>query len=278
MKDALQIVAGLVTPLIAIVAVYIAVQQHNAQRDKLRLDLYEKRLTVFNATMNLLASVDSHAVADGGAIYRFITDTANARFLFGVEMEKYLDSVGTAVRQQRKLHARVVSEQKEGKTDTVKEEYEALDRLLAETERVKERFQPYLGFPVRASTESQSIEQIFFRLMILAAVVSFLALGAATLATRERAKQAREAGRTFREIVVERERVCDSTPQSTLCDATSIGEYRKGMRESYEAGGELSSQADRLFMLALAVPLGCILAFYAGRWVVTAKVRPFRPA
>jgi len=222
MKDALQIVAGLLTPLIAIVALYIAVQQHNVQRDKLRFDLYEKRLAVFNATMNLLASVETHAVADAGAIYRFIADTANVRFLFGVEMEKYLESVGSAVRQRRKLHLRVVKEQKEGKTDTVNQEYEALERLLGETERAKERFQPYLGFPVRAATESQSIERIFFRLMIFVAVVSALGLGAAAIATQQQSKRAHETGITYFDIIKKREQVCDSTPQSLLCDASTI--------------------------------------------------------
>src|SRR5688572_2839994 len=126
MRDVLQIVAGLLTPFIAIVALYIAVQQHNVQRDKLRLDLYEKRLAVFNATMNLLASVESDAVASGAALYRFITETANARFLFGVDMEKYLNHLGSAVRQQRKLHLQTVKALSEGKTDRVHTESEAL--------------------------------------------------------------------------------------------------------------------------------------------------------
>lgn len=276
MKDTLQVVSLLFTPLIAILALYIAVQQHSIQRDKLRLDLYEKRLAVFEATMNLLATVQSDIVPSREAIYRFISGTANARFLFGPDMEEYLDTLGSKVMVHRSLYDRMVKEQKEGKTDSVNEETESLKALIAETEKAKESFQPYLGFAVRASGDSGNYEAIFFRLMLVAVVVSALGFGAVGITTWQRSKGAREAGRTFNEIVVKREQVCDSAPQSLLCDAEQIKEYRKGVNESFEAWSDLRSQSDRSLTLAWAVPLACVLAFYAGRWVVTAKFGPLR--
>ncbi len=56
-KDIIQLLSFCLTPLIAIIAVYIAYQQYNTNRQKLRLDLYDKRFKVFLGLQSLLIHI-----------------------------------------------------------------------------------------------------------------------------------------------------------------------------------------------------------------------------
>lgn len=47
MEVLVKILSGLLTPTIAIIAVYIAYQQYRINRNKLKLELYEKRYTMY---------------------------------------------------------------------------------------------------------------------------------------------------------------------------------------------------------------------------------------
>ena len=53
----IEISKGLLTPAIGLVAIYIAWQQWNTNRNKLKLDLFEKRFSVFQSTRTFLSSV-----------------------------------------------------------------------------------------------------------------------------------------------------------------------------------------------------------------------------
>ncbi len=64
MKELIEIFSGLLTPTIAIIAVYIAYQQLKTNRYRVRLNLYDKRFKVFRGLMDLLA----HIMREGNVI------------------------------------------------------------------------------------------------------------------------------------------------------------------------------------------------------------------
>lgn len=64
MKELIEVFSGLLQPTIAIIAVYIAYQQYKTGRDRVRLDLYDKRFMVFDGLMDLLA----HIMREGNVI------------------------------------------------------------------------------------------------------------------------------------------------------------------------------------------------------------------
>ena len=53
-----QIMQALLTPLIAIIATYIAYQQWNTNKLKLKLDRYERRLRVYQKIVELVSKFD----------------------------------------------------------------------------------------------------------------------------------------------------------------------------------------------------------------------------
>jgi hypothetical protein len=93
MKELIEIFSGLLTPTIAIIAVYIAYQQLKTNRDRVRLNLYDKRFKVFRGLMDLLAHIMREGNVTDEALYKFNADTNEARFIFDKEIPDYLQTI-----------------------------------------------------------------------------------------------------------------------------------------------------------------------------------------
>ncbi len=81
------------TPLIAIIAVYIAWQQWQTSKKKLCFDLYEKRPAIFSALMEFLAIVVRDLKVTPAELFKFRDAVYHAEFIFGKEIRLYLDEV-----------------------------------------------------------------------------------------------------------------------------------------------------------------------------------------
>jgi hypothetical protein len=90
---ALQILQALLTPLIASIAVYIAWQQWQANKLKLVLDRYDRRLRVYENVVALLLLVQRDFKPQIMELQKFRRDTAEADFLFEPEISTYLDEI-----------------------------------------------------------------------------------------------------------------------------------------------------------------------------------------
>lgn len=102
-----RVSSALLTPLIAVLATLIALQQsrtaaratniaseqQKTNRNHFRLALLEKRLTVFNGAGNLIATVMTNARIGPDGLGKFLVDTREAAFLFGPDITAYLDEL-----------------------------------------------------------------------------------------------------------------------------------------------------------------------------------------
>jgi hypothetical protein len=89
-----RILAALLTPVIAIVATYIAFQQYQTNRRQHRLALFEKRMAVFTSTMNMIgAVVRAGRVENLEQLFKLIQETRDHEFLFGPEIGEYITEV-----------------------------------------------------------------------------------------------------------------------------------------------------------------------------------------
>jgi hypothetical protein len=87
----LQIFQGLLTPVIGAVAVYIAWQQWQTNKQKSVLDRYDRR--VYRYVVGFLTLVLRDFKVEAKDIVQFRSQTAEADFLFGPEILDYLDEV-----------------------------------------------------------------------------------------------------------------------------------------------------------------------------------------
>jgi hypothetical protein len=81
-KDIVDILSALLTPLIAVIMVYIAYQQFRINRFRLRYELYEHRLAVFKAVRSFLSDILREGKTDFQRVTQFYADVAEADFLF----------------------------------------------------------------------------------------------------------------------------------------------------------------------------------------------------
>lgn len=87
-----EVLKGMLTPLIAIIATYVAWQQWKTNKQKLDLERYERRLRVYNEVIGFLSLFPTKNVS----IYelsKFRAATAEADFLFGPEIPEYIDEI-----------------------------------------------------------------------------------------------------------------------------------------------------------------------------------------
>jgi hypothetical protein len=92
-EQIIEISKSLLTPLIAIVATYIAWQQWRTNKQKLNLERYERRLRVYEEVIKILSIILRDANASIEDLLKFRTSVSEADFLFGSEIPAYIDEI-----------------------------------------------------------------------------------------------------------------------------------------------------------------------------------------
>lgn len=89
-----ELLLGLVAPLVALLSAWLGYRVGNDQtkieRQKLRHDLYDRRMTIVRATMEFIAGIVREGNTDWPKIVEFNRATQESFFLFGAEMHGYL--------------------------------------------------------------------------------------------------------------------------------------------------------------------------------------------
>ena len=81
------------TPLIAIIATYIAIAQFAINRRQYRLALFEQRMAIFNPTAKFIAAIVQTANVTLDECMQFIRETKDHEFLFGKEVGDFITEV-----------------------------------------------------------------------------------------------------------------------------------------------------------------------------------------
>jgi hypothetical protein len=84
---------GLLTPVIAIIAVYIAYQQWRVNERKLKFDQYARMLRIYEEVVGILTLVNRDFNPEYSELRKFRASTAEADFLFAPEISAYLDEI-----------------------------------------------------------------------------------------------------------------------------------------------------------------------------------------
>lgn len=85
--------AALLTPTIAIFGASIAYRQWRTAQNKLKLDLFERRLFVYEAARDYLGSIYTSGKTSPEAEFKFLSGTRGAKWLFDDTVVQYLDKV-----------------------------------------------------------------------------------------------------------------------------------------------------------------------------------------
>jgi len=144
-----EISKSLLTPLIAIVAVYIAWQQAITSRQKLNLDRYDRRLRIYEEVRKVLSIILRDAKANTDDLLKFRVSTSEADFLFGPEVPRYIDEIyrrGLNLWRWTQEYRDLSQEHVEGydHNKVVDEMHKELTWLTDQFEPAKQKFKKYL--------------------------------------------------------------------------------------------------------------------------------------
>jgi hypothetical protein len=92
-EELVKVLSACLTPVIAVVTAYIAWQQHKTNQNQFRWALFERRMKVFNATGELIATVLRKSRTEDDDLKQFLMATREREFLFGSDIATYLDTV-----------------------------------------------------------------------------------------------------------------------------------------------------------------------------------------
>lgn len=101
----IDVFSALLTPLIALIAVYIAYQQWQTNRRKLELELYDGRLRVYQTVAQFVSNVVADASLEQQDLSDLWRNTAEADFLFGSDVRDYLKELTAHAIKLRKWNS-----------------------------------------------------------------------------------------------------------------------------------------------------------------------------
>lgn len=84
---------GLLTPIIAVIAAFIAYKQWYTNAQKLKLDLFNRRFRVYEETIKILRLILRNLKPNQADLQNFYEATLEADFLFKPEVRQYLDEI-----------------------------------------------------------------------------------------------------------------------------------------------------------------------------------------
>ena len=148
-KQIVEISKALLTPLIAMVTVYIAWQQWKTNRQKLNLDRYDRRLHVYEEVRRILSIIGRDGKVSTEDLFKFYTSVSEADFLLGPEIRKYIDEIYSHCTKLGRWNAEYRDRTQEKPEDydhgnVVDEKRKELKWLIDQFGPAKEIFRKYL--------------------------------------------------------------------------------------------------------------------------------------
>jgi len=143
--------------IISISLAYIAYQNYLIvkasffiQKDKLRLDLFDKRYRIFRALQDLLSVFIPTGTFTRKDLNKFTNDSSDAEFLFGKDIKIYVDEINQKVLKLIHLNERLANPvlETEKKNSAIKEIAELESWFMNQLTDSKNLFKKYLHFSI----------------------------------------------------------------------------------------------------------------------------------
>lgn len=146
--EIVKILSAVLTPLVAVFVSYIAWQQHRTNKEKLKLDLFDKRFDVYDATKKYLSKITAEGNVSNDDLADFLIATNKSYFLFGQDIEKYLNElylkgVDLNYTQKQIRSGRLIDE---ANTKVVEKDHETFTWLTDQLTKSKSVFGKYMRF------------------------------------------------------------------------------------------------------------------------------------
>lgn len=146
-KGWIEILSSLLTPVIAIITFYIAYQQYQINKNKFRLEAYERKLKIYNAVQKFLNEILRDATTNYISCSEYYSNTAENSFLLNKQIQNKIEDIYKKAIQMVQYHYMLYPRNGsaglptgEKRDEVVKKESELLIWLINQREIIKELF------------------------------------------------------------------------------------------------------------------------------------------
>ena len=147
----IKVLQGFLTPIIGVAVVYVAWQQYKTNRKKFRLDLYDRKLKVFEGLTTLLQHIVRQNTATGVQVQQYKMATLEAVFLFNEDIVNYLNEVKSKVHKLQSANKIIDAKlPAEKQTKASSEQSDLLDWFNIQLTKSTDKFREYMSFEEKA--------------------------------------------------------------------------------------------------------------------------------
>jgi len=103
----IDVLSALMTPTIGVMAILIAYQQYKVNSNRLRHELYERRLRVYKSVQSFLSEIIRDADIEYQRCGLFYSEASEAVFLFDKNIQDYIDKLYKNGIKMHRLHEKL---------------------------------------------------------------------------------------------------------------------------------------------------------------------------
>src|ERR1700730_7425228 len=85
------VLSALLTPVVAVLGVFVTYRLGSTAQNKLKLDLFDRRLLVYDAARELISSIMTSGKTSPEQEFKYLSGTRGAVWLFDQSIVEYLD-------------------------------------------------------------------------------------------------------------------------------------------------------------------------------------------
>ena len=145
-RDWIDIFQALLTPAIAVFVAHLAWRQYKIQRQRVRMDLFEKRFHIFKSALDYMGHTFAKNHFDEEAHRKYLKDIQGAQFLFSKDIDIYLKHIRNATLdmgvQDTYLREEVFPNGDRKKV--IQQKLEKLRWISEQIEEIEAKFRPYM--------------------------------------------------------------------------------------------------------------------------------------
>jgi hypothetical protein len=150
--DIINILSGLLTPLIAIVTMYIMIQQYRMEKRNFRYQLFESRHSIYDAVMFLLSEVMRKGNANPESISKFMIETRDSHIFFEADISEYISQLYSNAVELEYINSELDDRGLpigEKRSELARENTKVKKWFRDQNEVCKNKFKPYIDFTKR---------------------------------------------------------------------------------------------------------------------------------
>jgi hypothetical protein len=146
LPESVIILSAILSPMLAVITVIIIILQYRLAKYFWRLDLFEKRYSIYNSSIEFISKIVSNAKITNDELFSFLRNTRDRDFLFADDIKKYLNELYSRALElyslENKLKSEPVGEQRNSDCD---EESELLKWFSSQYDIARIKFGKYLS-------------------------------------------------------------------------------------------------------------------------------------